>query len=70
MLNVVMQSVIIIILNVVILNIMLNVVIVERLGFCLTGMHTLAQESAAPIYVQTYIVHVISSSLELVLKVD
>jgi len=25
----------------------------ERSGFCLTGMHTLGQESVAPIYVQT-----------------
>jgi hypothetical protein len=44
--------------------------VVERLGFWLTGKHTLGQESAAPIYVQAKIVDVISSSLKLVLKVD
>jgi hypothetical protein len=38
-------------------------IFVERLGFCLTDMGTLGKESAAPIYVQTFSVDVISSSL-------
>jgi len=42
---------------------------VERLGFCLTGITSLEEESAAPIYVQT-IVDVISSSLKLILMVN
>ncbi len=43
---------------------------VEGLGFCPTDMCMLEQKSAAPSYVQTKIVDIISYPLKLVLKVD